>query len=296
METKKLIAAGAIALSLLPLAAFAQTKPELAKEKDLAIKPALKPDLVPTDIRVNADCQIVVSFKNNGPGLVPDAAFSFNPPGSGVQMYNGAQPWGGIVLGGVDPQKNLKPAGGTVTHTWFPGAANLKLGPGIHSIKVDVDNNNKVAETNEGNNSLTKRVSCEAPKPDLQPTDLSLSPDCHIVLTLKNNGPGAVPATAYGSPGSGIQMYKDGQPWGGIILSGFDPSKQVQPAGGSATKPWFPGAANLKLPPGTHSIKVDVDNNGNVAEANEGNNSLTRRLTCGPGPIIEKTPGGVLKK
>lgn len=294
METNKLIAYSAIVLSLLPFAAQAQLKPDV---KTVEVKPAQKPDLVPTDITVNADCRIVVSFKNNGPGTVQDAAFAFNPPGSAVQMYNDGQPWGGIVLGGIDPSKNLKPAGGTVTHTWFPGAANLKLSPGIHSIKVDVDNNNKVAESNEGNNSLTKRVSCEAAKPDLVPTDLSLTPDCHVVLTLKNNGPGAVPVSAYGSPGSGIQMYNDGQPWGGIILSGFDPSKQVQPAGGAVTKPWFPGAANLKLSPGVHAIKVDVDNNNNVAEANEGNNSLTRRLTCGQRPNVETIPkGGVLKK
>jgi hypothetical protein len=296
METNKLIAFSAIALSLLIPAANAQTKPEPAKT--LEVKPAPRPDLVPTDISVNTDCRIVITLKNNGPGVVPDAGFSMSPPGSsGVQMYNDNQPWGGIVLGALDPSKSLKPVGGTLTHTWFPGAANLKLSPGMHTVKVTVDNNNSIAESNEGNNSLTKQVSCNEAKPDLVPTNLSLSQDCHIVLTLKNAGGGAVPNTAYGSPGSGIQMYNNGQPWGGIILSGFDPSKQVQPAGGQLTKDWFPGAANLKLSPGTHTVKVDVDNNNNVAESNEGNNSLTKQLTCGRTPpvILEKT-GGALKK
>jgi hypothetical protein len=244
---------------------------------------AALPDLAATDLGVNAECQVVVKFRNNGPGVVPDAAFALSPPGSSVQMYKDNQPWGGIVLGGIDPQKHLKPAGGTLTHTWFPGAANLKLPPGTHSVRVVVDNNNVVKESNEQNNTLTRRLTCRQPLPDLVPIKLGLNAACQIVVTLKNNGPGAVPAAAYGTnpPGSSVQMYSDNQPWGGIVLIGVDPQKQLVPAGGTVTHTWFPGAANLKLSPGTHSVKIVVDKNNVVAEGNEQNNTLAQRLTCG---------------
>jgi hypothetical protein len=295
METSKCIKYSFAALMLLPVWAEAQTKPELMKEvKEIKVA---RPDLQATDMTVNADCVIVVHFRNNGPGAIPDANFSTSPPSnSGIQMYRNGAPWGGVVLGAMDPGKALKPAGGTLTFNWFPG---LKLTPGTHTVKVDVDNDNKIVESNEGNNTLTKQLSCNAPVPDLQPTDLSLTPDCHIVLTVRNNGPGAVADAAYGPPPSsaGIQMYSDGAPWGGIILGGFDAGKQTKPAGGVATHPWFPGAANLKLAPGTHTVKVDVDNTNKVAESNEGNNSLTKQLSCN-GKLTPVVPGGggILKK
>jgi hypothetical protein len=296
VKTIKLFQYTAVGLLALPLYAEAQLKPDISP-KSMTVK-TIRPDLQPTDMTLTADCRIVVSFRNNGPGTVPDANFSTSPPSNaGIQMYRNGAPWGGIVLGAMDPAKSLQPAGGMLTFNWFPG---LKLAPGAHTVKIDVDNDNKVVESNEGNNSLTKQLSCNPPLPDLQPTDLTLSPDCHIVLTLRNNGPGAVPDAAYGPPpsSSGIQMYSDGQPWGGIILGGFDAAKQTKNAGGQATHPWFPGAANLKLSPGTHTVKVDVDNGNKVAESNEGNNQLTKQLSCAgkqTPPIFDKS-GGVLRK
>ncbi|HKQ29724.1 MAG TPA: CARDB domain-containing protein, partial [Burkholderiales bacterium] len=149
MKTNKLLQYAAVALFALPAGAQAQLKPERAKE--VPVIKAQLPDLQATDMSVNADCAIVVSFRNNGPGAVPDANFSTSPPSnSGIQMYRNGAPWGGIVLGAMDPSKSLKPAGGMLTFNWFSG---LKLPPGSHTVKIDVDNNNKVVENNEGNNS-----------------------------------------------------------------------------------------------------------------------------------------------
>jgi len=295
MKISNLFNYAALGLLVLPIYAQAQLKAD-SPGKAIAIKAPL-PDLQATDMTVNADCIIVVNFRNNGPGAVPDANFSTSPPSNaGIQMYRNGAPWGGVVLGAMDPAKALKPAGGTLTYNWFSG---LKLPAGSHTVKIDVDNSNKVVENNEGNNSLTKQLTCNVPLPDLQPTDLGLTQDCHIVLTVRNNGPGATPDAAYGPPpnSAGIQMYKDGTPWGGIILGGFDGAKATKPAGGTATHPWFPGAANLKLSPGTHTVRVDVDNSSKVAESNEGNNQLTKQLTCsGKPPVIFEKGGGVLKK
>jgi hypothetical protein len=75
-------------------------------------------------------------------------------------------------------------------------------------------------------------------------------------------------------------MYKDSNPWGGIILSRFDTTGKLKSPGGEAKWIWFPKAANLKLGPGIHSIKVVVDSGKILTEVSETNNSLTRRLVC----------------
>ena len=202
-------------------------------------------------------------------------------------MYKDGAPWGGIVLGGLDPSHAVQPVGGTVHYTWFP---SLALPSGAHVVKLVVDNNNTIAESNELNNSLTKTLSCVPRLPDLQPVSLALqstgitvrSP-CRIVLTLRNNGPAIVPDAAFVQTPAGptVQMYLDNAPWGGTILAGIDPAKALQPVGGTVSYPWMGSASNLLVGPGTHTIRVDVDKTNVVAESNEANNSLTQTLTCG---------------
>ncbi len=256
----------------------------------------IRPDLVVRDIRLNDTCQIMVTLGNAGRGAVPDSAYSMSPPGSsGVQMYRNGQPWGGIVLGGFDAAKQTKPPGGSAQHLWFPGAANLKLTPGVHTLKLTVDNNNSVKESNETNNTLERQVTCRPRLPDLVVRDIRLNAQCQIVVTLSNIGSGPVPDDAFSlnPPRTTIQMYKGNQPWGGIVLGGFDPGKQVKAPGGSAQHVWFPGAANLKLGPGVHTLKVDVDGSHHVTESNEGNNSRTERVSCGGTATVpgDRTPG-----
>ena len=118
-----------------------------------------KPDLVVRDIKLVDDCKIEVTIRNIGEAGVPDSSYNL-PNAVGVQMFNGSQAWGGIILSGFDPQGHLKSPGGTATHIWFPNADNLKLGNGSHAIRVIVDNNNKLPESNETNNSMTKTLTC----------------------------------------------------------------------------------------------------------------------------------------
>lgn len=118
------------------------------------------PDLIVRRIRLIKDCKIEVSVKNIGTAGVPDSYYNL-PNAVGVQMYNGTKPWGGLILKGFDPKGKLKSPGGIATYIWFPGASNLNLAQGTHSIKVVVDNNKALTELNENNNSLTKRLNCK---------------------------------------------------------------------------------------------------------------------------------------
>lgn len=245
----------------LPLAAFA------------------KPDLVVRDIRLVDDCKIQVTLANVGTAGVPDTGYH-NTQGAAVQMYKGAQPWGGIRLVFVDPTKKLKTAGQSVSTLWFPAAANLKLTPGPHVLSVVVDNNNAIAETNENNNKLTKTVVCgpvSQGKPDLTITDLSLNMQCNVVVHVKNVGTGKIPVTVWTvhtPEPSSVYLHLDGKPWGGLTLWKFDPAKALMMPGGQATY-----HSVLRVPKSA-SVRATVDHFQQVAESNEGNNTRVEVLKC----------------
>ncbi len=136
----------------------AVTRPERLEK----IFPRLLPDLTVTDLQAKDDpqgCVIQVTARNLGPGFIPDRYYH-DPPDLAFQMYRDNKPWGGIVIYGVDPQKALQKPGGALSFDWFPGAQNLRLHPGYHTLKIVADVHKKLAESNENNNIFIKRVSC----------------------------------------------------------------------------------------------------------------------------------------
>jgi hypothetical protein len=253
--------------------------------KTVGHRPSLKkhikvllPDLTIADLSLNEKCQVVVTVKNNGPGIVPDEVWTVHKPkSSGVYLYKDGNTWGGATIWKFDPGKALQVSGGTATYT-----STLQV-KGSSTITATVDHTEQVKETNEGNNKTSKKLICKKSegKPDLIVSDIKLIKDCKIKITIKNAGSGGVPDSGYHkTKGAAIQMYKGAKPWGGIRLFGIDPSKKLKTPGASVSWVWFPGAANLNLTPGVHSIKLVVDNNNAVAESNEMNNSKTKKLIC----------------
>lgn len=133
--------------------------------------------------------------------------------------------------------------------------------------------------------------------PDLVVSDIRLVKNCQIQVTVKNIGRAGVPSSYYNLPKAvGVQMYRNGKPWGGLILKGFDPAGKLKRPGGEATYIWFPQAENLKLGPGPHSIKVIVDHSNVLKELKENNNTLTRRLICRSGSLGTPPPGSLKNK
>ena len=125
----------------------------------------VKPDLIPTNIKAvqqgQGKCYLQVTMRNNGPGIIPDTIWAKHRVG--VQMYNGNTSWGGMALSYFDHGKRLKNAGGSLSWDWFK-SGNLLLQAGkTYTIKVVADSNKELAETNEGNNVLVRRIRCGAP-------------------------------------------------------------------------------------------------------------------------------------
>jgi len=248
-----------------------------------------KPDLIVSDIKLIRDCKIQITLKNIGNGGVPDLAYH-KTKGAAVQMYNGSKPWGGIRLFAIDPSKKLKTPGTSVSYIWFPGAKNLQLGPGAHTIKVDVDNNNAVAEVNEGNNAKKAKLVCKggALRKDLsiritkcpksvkqgqslgatfQVTGKSTFPNAlksiavDIILTSKRTYPVPVPYAVY-SPN-----YSDG-----VLLKGGREHISFKGPGTVTVKLNGTNTIPADTPPGIYYLGAVIDAGNKAKEGNEKNN------------------------
>src|SRR4030042_136683 len=114
--------------------------------------------------------------------------------------------------------------------------------------------------------------------PDFKIDKIYLTKDCKVAVVVKNLGPGVVPDTVWTvhTPKSaGVYLYKNGVGWGGASIWLFDSAKNLKAPGGTATY-----TSNLQVS-GTAGIKAVVDLWNVVTEAQEGNNSLETKFTCG---------------
>lgn len=185
------------------------------------------PDLTITDLTVNADCQVVVTLKNNGPGELPITAYD-QFQGPTVSFKKDGASFGGWRLNSVDPGRQLRAPGGTVT--WTRGSLKLS---GTATISASVDDNHLVAEEDENNNSLSRSLTCNPKLPDLAITDITFSPDCRAMIHLRNEGDAPLPAGAFVGGGAYLQRYLDGTPGGSVWLSQVDPGKATLNPGGT---------------------------------------------------------------
>ncbi len=271
---------------------FAQTRfhPDSSIRKPPIKKPlrkSLKPDLVVSNIDLIQDCWIRVTIQNVGTAGVPNPVYTGNL--CAIQMYQGNQPHGGMVLSVFDPGGQLKAPGTSVSKVWFQGSPGLNLNPGTHVIRVEVDTGNAVAEANESNNSMTRNLTCQGAMPDLIVSDIKVIEGtqvagCPIEVTVSNIGTGGVPDAAYGTNASILNMYYGNNLHSSMALSAFDPGGTLKAPGTTVSCTWCPIGAGF---PGTvlgynivHPIRVWVDANSAVAEVNDNNNSTSRSLTC----------------
>ncbi|ARM31502.1 CARDB domain-containing protein [Prosthecochloris sp. HL-130-GSB] len=270
-----------------------------AQQKLLPVNPAVTaflPDLVVDDIRLDKECRVVVTVKNNGPGTLRDNVWSVHTPKSaGVYLRINGKPWGGATIWKFDPSKSLQKPGGTATYT-----SNLKVS-GSALIEAEVDLWNEVTERNESNNIGKEQLLCKAVAgtvtavpaplplkllPDLVVEEIWLDEQCRVNARLKNHGPGALPDevyTVHTPESAGIYFWQNGRRWGGATIWKLDPQRSLQQPGGTATY-----TSSLKVS-GTANIMARADLHNEVVEANENNNTLTQQLVCTDGQVSGPT-------
>lgn len=193
------------------------------------------PDLVISNIEINGECQLQVTITNQGTGPVPQSAYQ-SPGGLSVSFFKDGASFGGWGLDAIDPQRSLTNPGASVS--WLREGYKLN---GTAQIRVAADiPRNVVAESNENNNSLIKTFSCTPQLPDLRVSQIDFTSDCRPRFLLENVGDAPLPDSAFRNEGIYVQRHLDGKMSGQIMLMTLDPTKLLQPPGGS--RQWTDGS------------------------------------------------------
>jgi subtilase family serine protease len=174
---------------------------------------------------------------------------------------------------------------------------------GTYYICAKVDAGNKIAESNEGNNSFCKRVYIkneQTPRlPDLQvrftcPNTIVAGQDIGYEIKLRVWNPGTAPAAGTDTAGNNgymvdLMLSTDTNTPGGWAVYSANFSEDVLLKGGriSNTKTLNPGQSRIypvgggipaDTPSGTYYICAKVDAGNKITESNEGNNSYCKRV------------------
>ena len=234
------------------------------------------PDLRISQISFTPDCRARFRIENVGDDALPESVY--RNEGGYVQRYLDGELSGQIMLGPLDPSHSSQPPGGS--REWTDGSqyrASNTIRYSLQRLGQEWDVANDSLQVQVPENC---RVAVEQP-PDLVVSDVALDNDCHLVVTLRNDGPGPMPQSAYDPLRSpSINFYKDGAAFGGWSLNSLDPNQALMNPGGTVS--WTRQTPALQ---GSMSIRVNIDAAHELAESNEGNNDFTKTLACG-----ESTP------
>jgi hypothetical protein len=181
------------------------------------------PDLVVEKITLGPDCRIMVQLANRGTARLADSAYAT----ATLQIDSDFS----RTLEGIDPEKRLAPPGGTVTFT-RPTA----LAGGTRAVTARIDPTGAVAESNEGNNSLSTNVTC-TPTPSAPVSTMSdfalssagVAPGCRPMVRIKNIGSAVAAETLRRMV---LVRTFDGLDGGRIDIDKIDSNRVLATAGG----------------------------------------------------------------
>ncbi len=272
-----------IGIFLLINFSYTQIKlPNLRKLPDL-------PDLVVKDIQVTNNCELIVTIANIGKAGIPSSYYKK----IALQMYVDGKAGGGMILSLFDPKFILTKPHQEVTMNWFPTATKGRIGDRLpHKIKLIVDRDNDLFESNENNNVFIKTLSCGgggiSPRklPDLKITSCIYQNNLYpgedmgsAKVTIKNDGTASasnfsvevvlskdrnvkIEPHLYSSHFTDDVLLRGGREL--IRFLGAKSTKTITIAG--------PNTIPADTPAGTYYLGIIVDPEKNVSESNEYNN------------------------
>ncbi|ULB34629.1 CARDB domain-containing protein [Proteiniphilum propionicum] len=249
--------------------------------KQIVVSPG-KPDLVVTDISWDPASPasgyavtMRATIKNQGSvstpaGVIHGVLFTFDDGAAGPGV------WSDTHTGPLAPGASvtLTANGGSAGATWTAVA-------GTHTVKANIDDANRITESNETNNIVSKQIVVGSGKPDLVVTDISWEPASPtngnavtMRATIKNQGSVSTPAGVIhgvlftfddGAAGPGV--------WSDTHTGSLAPGASVTLTanGGSAGSKWTAVA-------GTHTVKANVDDINRITESNETNNIMSKQI------------------
>ena len=269
-----------------------------------------KPDLVIDKIYLNKDCRVYVSVKNIGKGTVDDSVWTkTHPKSASVFLGVDGKNWGGATIAGFDRRKRLQKAGGTALYR------SKLIVKGTTLITARIDHTRQVRETNEKNNILNTKLTCNSVA-KLKPAEKTMAKPTskqNIVKSIKSKGFAKkqtenIPKAVLLKPdlvveglsldsgckivvklrnrGKGaipdslynkikLHISSNGNGWGSFSLAGLDRNKRTKNPNGVII-----AKTSLKVN-GSKDIGSTIDSTKVLKESNEDNNRYIQTLSCG---------------
>ncbi len=242
---------------------------ELLPRPDLELEEVtLEP---PSPVPHGTVVKLIANLLNRGPGAAIrpfQVEFAYRWVDPQAQDLGEFMPFSTVVLPGLEPDQRTAAKAELDTS---------QLAPGVYELRVTVDPQDEIPETEEGNNQLLARLEVlPKGKVDLEALSLILKPyiamsgdAVTVIAELANAGEVAVGSFQVGF------LYK---PWGGgrevrfatLTVPVMEAGERVRVSARLDTK---------GLAPGNYDIIVRVDPEDLVKEVDETNNQLTQVLT-----------------
>jgi len=201
---------------------------------------------IPSPTYVNDNYQLNVTINNTG----TSAASNFN-----VKLFENN------VLVNTQIVTNLNPGSSIILiFNWTPVSIGERL------LKVEVDQDDEVPESDENNNNITGTVTIILKLPDLvvesinNPSNIEIGTTYPVTVTIKNNGPG-------NSSGGSVSLYNGSTLLGTQMLGTINSGDSYQ-----FNYNWTPSLV------GENNLRAHVDPENAVQEVNENNNQLTKMV------------------
>jgi hypothetical protein len=232
------------------------------------------PDLIVTDISWSPASPVTgnavtfsATIQNQGTGATADGVIS------GVKFQVD-----GVTASFSDDYTTAIPAGSSVTVTanggGVGGGATWTATNGAHTVQAIVDDVDRIAESNESNNTFSESLSIADGIPDVKITNITWSPASpaagdHVTFSavIKNVGTGPTPSGVIDS----VLFKIDGTTvtWETNYTTSIPPggTATVTANGGPNKGPSYWTATN-----GTHTVSTVVDDINRFPESNETNN------------------------
>ena len=219
------------------------------------------------------------TIKNQGTAATPAGSAGGLFLGVAFQIDGAWVTWSDNYYGSLAP-------GASITLTPNNGEGNKRswtATSGTHTLTAIVDNLNKIRETNESNNTVSKTLVSAVPKPDLVITGLNLSPATPTAgsavtfsATIKNQGTAATPLGQAGGLFLGVGFQIDGQwvSWSDNYYGSLAPGASVTLYPNNGTG----GLKTWKATRGSHTLKAIVDNLNLISESTETNNTRSKSV------------------
>ena len=240
--------------------------------------PIQLPDLVVTDVSWTpanpvAGSAVTLSATIRNQGTASTAAGT--SIGVGFNLGGQTVNWSDSFSNALAPNTSV-----TVTSTSGPGGtATWSATTGTHTVNAYVDDTNRIAESNEGNNTLSTNLVVAAGYPDLVVTDVSWNPvnpsagnATSFSAAIRNQGTAATPAGTT----IGVAFSVNGQVvnWSDNVSQSLPPNGVVTVTATSGSS----GSATWLATSGTHSVSALVDDVNRIAESDEANNGRTESI------------------